>query len=113
MPHDSYTLKYSGVFPNFLRLARDKSTPWWRRMWVWSHMPRTWRIVSMLAVASMVVGFYLVVTQAVHQGELRQQALAAHSRAVWQCQLLKSASVRKACLLNIPTLADQLLVASN
>jgi hypothetical protein len=67
----------------------------------------------MLAVASMVVGFYAVVTQAVRQGELRQQALAAHSRAVWQCKMLKSASVRKTCLLNIPNVADQLLVASS
>jgi hypothetical protein len=78
-------------------------------MWVWSRMPRTWRIVSMLAVATMVSGFYAVVTQAVHQGELRQQALAAHSRAVWQCKMLRSASARKGCLLTIP----QPLVASS
>jgi hypothetical protein len=43
-----------------------------------------------------------VVTQAVRQGELRQQALTAYSRAVWQCKMLKSVSVRKGCLLNIP-----------
>jgi hypothetical protein len=56
----------------------------------------------MLAVGSMVMGFHAVVTQAVHQGELRQQTLAAHSRAVWRCKLLRSTPARKGCLLNIP-----------
>jgi hypothetical protein len=61
----------------------------------------------------MVVGFYAVVSQAVRQGELRQQAFAAHSRAVWQCKMLRSVAARKGCLMNIPNVAEQLLVASS
>jgi hypothetical protein len=57
----------------------------------------------------MVVGFYAVVTQAVRQGEWRQQALAAHARAVWQCKLLRNATARKGCLLTIP---EQLVASS-
>jgi hypothetical protein len=57
----------------------------------------------------MVSGFYMVVTQAVRQGELRQQASAAHSRAVWQCKMLRSAPARKGCL---STIAEQLVARS-
>jgi hypothetical protein len=63
----------------------------------------------MLTVVSMVLGFHAVVTQAVHQGELRQQALTAHTRAVWQCKMLRSVSARKGCLVSIP---EQLVASS-
>jgi hypothetical protein len=56
----------------------------------------------MLVVASMVLGFRAVVTHAVQQSELRQQALAAHSRAIWRCKMLRSVPARNGCLLNIP-----------
>ena len=72
----------------------------WLRQWpFWRSTALRW-LVSATLVTGMVLAFHAVASEAVHQSELRQQALAAQSRAVWRCKLLASQKARSTCLLD-------------
>jgi hypothetical protein len=67
----------------------------------------SWWLLSAFSAAlviSLLMAFYNVVSQAVNQSALLQQALAAQSQAVWRCKLLPSVSARQDCLQAIPAL---------
>lgn len=65
------------------------------------------------ASAGLLVGIGGVAREAVHQGELRQAAMARHSQATWRCNALRSVKQRDACLkeLNAPPPHEVLLAA--
>jgi len=104
MNTDLHTLQFSDQPPGHLTLASYRSTPWWQRLWVAMHSPLLQQMLGVGAVIGLVLIFHAVVTQAVHQSGLRQQALASQSQAVWRCKLLPSVSARQACLRELPTL---------
>ena len=54
--------------------------------------------VVSLAMVCMLVLFYVVVNGAVKAGELRRQAMAAHSSALLNCNALHNLSDNKACV---------------
>lgn len=54
------------------------------------------------AAIAILLMFHTVVTQAVIQGALRQQALAARSQAIWHCQMIPGPMARQNCLSNAP-----------
>jgi hypothetical protein len=61
-------------------------------------------LAAAVLVIGMLLAFYTVVTQAVSQSLLRQQALTARAQALGRCQLLASVSARSRCLLELPAL---------
>jgi hypothetical protein len=76
------------------------------RVWVTLHLHGLLCAFLVVLVVSMLLMFYSVVSQAVYQGELHQQALVTQSRAIWRCKLLSSVSARQNCLLAIPKPLD-------
>ena len=98
----SPTFKFSDELPGALNLPVDRSAPWWQWAWAVLRSPLAlWVLLG--AVIGLVLVFHAVVTQAVRQSGLRQQALAAQSQVVWRCRQLPSDSARQACLRELPT----------
>jgi len=54
--------------------------------------------VAVLVVMGLLLLFHAVVTQAVNQSVLQQQARSAQAQALWRCQRLPGMSTRQACL---------------
>lgn len=99
-----HTFTFSEQLPGHLDLADHRSAPWWRPVWVALRSPLALQVLAVVAVIGLVLTFHAVVTQAVRQSGLRQQALAAQSQAVWRCKLLPRTSARRLCLQELPTL---------
>ena len=97
------TFKFSDQLPGHLKRPADQSAPWWQSAWVVLRSPQSVSVLAVGAVIGLVLIFYAVVTQAVRQSGLRQQALAAQSQAVWRCKQLPTASTYQACLRELPT----------
>lgn len=81
---------------------------------------RSWRSFSALALATvsvlgMLMAFHAVMRGAVEQARLRQQAMAAHAEATWQCKTLRGLHASGACLsqLNGAAPAKAMLQALN
>lgn len=61
-------------------------------------------LTSALALMSTYVG---VVREAVHQSEMRREAVATHAAATWRCRALKGAALREDCLQQLNRPAPQ------
>ena len=60
-------------------------------------LPR-WPLMMVAPVAVvLVLGIQQVVQQAVRDGELRRQAVAAQAKAIWRCNLQRGKDKRDAC----------------
>jgi hypothetical protein len=64
--------------------------------------PRWPLILAALAAMVLVLGIRQVVRQAVREGELRRQAVAAHAQALWRCNVQRGKDKREACKLQVP-----------
>lgn len=76
-------------------------------MWAALRSPLLLQMLGVGAVIGLVLIFHAVVTQAVRDSGLRQQARAAQSEAIWRCKLLPSASASQVCLQALPALAGR------
>jgi hypothetical protein len=94
--------KFSNQLPTNLSLTTGATDTQRYRLWASRHSQWALGILSVVLVISMVVIFYRVVGQSVHQSGLRQQALAAQSQAIWRCRLLPGIAARHGCLEDIP-----------
>ncbi len=87
-----------------LALAPEEPEPWRHRVWATRYARWMLSVFSAALVGSLLLAFYNVVQQAVHESAVHQQAQAAHAQGTWRCQRLASASARQNCLLAIPKL---------
>jgi hypothetical protein len=100
------TVTLSSPFASHPALASAGVDPSGARVWATLHLHGLFCAFSVVLVVSMLLTFYSVVSLAVSQGELHQQALVTQSRAIWRCKLLSSVSARQNCLLAIPKPLD-------
>lgn len=73
-----------------------------QQLWTVLRSPVFLGLAATAAAIVILLMFHTVVTQAVSQGALRQQALAARSQALWQCQMIPGPMARQNCLSNAP-----------
>lgn len=68
-------------------------------------------ILASVCAAGLLLAFQQVVRAGVLQGEARNRATAAHSRAVWACNFMRSTSQRASCnaQLNVERQVDATL----
>lgn len=59
--------------------------------------PRWPLILAALVALLLVLGIQQVVRQAVRQGELRRQEVAAHAEATWRCNFQRGKEKRDVC----------------
>jgi hypothetical protein len=58
-------------------------------------------VLALVVTLGMQAGLWQVVRGAVHQGELRREATARESAAIWQCRALRSRADRADCLQRV------------
>ncbi len=78
--------------------------------------PVLWKTLLTAALASlsilgMLLAFHAVMRGAVQRAESRQQALAAHAEATWQCKALRGPRARGSCLSLLNAAAPAVVVA--
>ncbi len=96
-----HTFKFSDQLPGHLDLPN--AAPWWQAAWAMLRSPLSLSVLAVGAAIGLVLIFHTVVTQAVRQSSLRQQALSVQSQAVWRCKQLPSKSSYRACMQELPT----------
>lgn len=69
------------------------SPPW--------HLATTAGVVLFAVVVALLAVFLQVVREAVRQGDLRREATARHSAAIWRCTAFRSIRQRDICLAQL------------
>lgn len=102
MYYPSQHLKRLNLHPGDLTVGAGRTAQWLQQLWTVLSSPLLLGLAAAAAVVAIVLMFHTVVTQAVSQGALRQQALTARSQAIWHCQMIAGPMARQNCLSNAP-----------
>lgn len=78
---------------------------WWYGLPAGVRSPLWPTLLATLTILGLLLAFHQVVSGAVQQGELRHQASALHSKAIWTCNTLGSLRANQSCLSQLKTLA--------
>lgn len=96
----AFNVNSSPATPGPFRQLED----WWMALPAAVRSPAWPTTIAALVVLFLLLAFYQVVRDAVHQGELLRMATATHSEAAWRCASLRGLRMRESCLaqMNAP-----------